>query len=135
MLVLAPTLVYDLGDHSQLFTAMAAFLPWELVLEIPQPFWGTETENQFTFMAHAFTLSCPTPGPDCPHIYNSGVLALGDRLHKPLIFLFISLSSTDTWPTSQCVQKQKWLGWVYLKKKKKEEAGEFTSFERLCVGL
>jgi len=32
---LAPTLVYDLGDRSQLFTVMAAFLPWELVLEIP----------------------------------------------------------------------------------------------------
>ena len=32
---LAPTLVYDLGDHSQLLTAMAAFLPWELILEFP----------------------------------------------------------------------------------------------------
>lgn len=57
---------------------------------------------------------------------------LGARLHRAPIFLFISLFSMDTQPTSQCVQKQKTAGMGPLKKKKEEER-EFTSFEHLHV--
>lgn len=57
---------------------------------------------------------------------------LGARLHRARIFLFISLFSMDTQPTSQCVQKQKTAGMGPLKKKKEEER-EFTSFEHLHV--
>lgn len=46
---------------------------------------------------------------------------LGARLHRAPIFLFISLFSTDTQPTSQCVQKQETAGMGPLKKKKKKK--------------
>ena len=99
----------------------------------PQPFWGTETENQFAFVAHALTPSCPTPGLTVLLFAIQVSWPLGARLHRAPIFLFISLFSTDTWPTSQCVQKQETAGMGPLKKKKEEAAREFTSFEHLHV--
>ena len=96
----------------------------------PQPFWGTETENQFAFVAHAFTLSCPTPGPDCPHIYNSGVLAPGGQAPQSPLSSCLFLCPVWIPGLPPNVFRSK----VYLKKKKKEEeAREFTSFERLHV--
>ena len=85
----------------------------------PQPFWGTKTENQFAFVAHALTPSCPTPGLTVLLFAIQVSWPLGARLHRAPIFLFISLFSTDTWPTSQCVQKQETAGMGPLKKKRR----------------
>lgn len=99
----------------------------------PQPFWGTETENQFAFVAHAFTPSCPTPGPDCPPVCNSGVLASGGQAPQSpylLVYFFVQYGYPAYLP--MCSEARN--GWDgSIKKKKEEEAREFTSFELLHV--
>lgn len=60
---------------------------------------------------------------------------LGARLHRAPIFLFISLFSMDTQPTSQCAQKRKTAGMGPLKKKKKRKESSHLLSIYMCVFL